>query len=106
MMGMKSGFSLSEAATGNKRILFPAPHSLPFSSVRETDVPSGMPLRGREEDDTSHRKCKSGRSMRRHEGSSEYKYILRFHYSTKVGQAHKSVCFQVRSIFARSTKRN
>jgi hypothetical protein len=37
-----------------------------------TDVLSGMPLRGREEDDTSYRKRKSGRSMRRNEGSSQH----------------------------------
>jgi hypothetical protein len=63
----KSRFFLSEAAIGNKLekhpaykgILICAPHSLPFSSVRGTDVPS-----------------------------SYYKYILSFHYSTKVGQAH------------------
>src|SRR5207302_11518319 len=30
-------------------------------------------LRGREEDETSHRKRKSGRSMRHHEGSSQHK---------------------------------
>ncbi len=42
-----------------KRFLFPAINSLPYSSVRETDIPS-----------------------------SQYKHILRFHYSTKVGQAH------------------
>jgi hypothetical protein len=94
-LGRKSRFFLSEAAIGNKlekhpaykAIHFPSPHSLPFSSGQGTDVPSAMPLRGREEHDTPHIKCKSGRSLRRHEGSSQYKYILRLHYSTKVGQA-------------------
>ncbi len=43
------------------------------SDFSRTDVPSGMPLRGREEDDTSYRKRKSGRSMRRNEGSSQYR---------------------------------
>ena len=38
-----------------------------------TDIPSTVPLRGREEDDTSHIKRKSGRSMRRNEGSSQYR---------------------------------
>jgi hypothetical protein len=67
MLGMKSRFLLSEATTGNKlekhptykSNLFPAPHSLPFSSVRGTDIPN-----------------------------SQYKYILRFHYSTNMGQFH------------------
>ena len=66
MLGMKSRFLLSEATTGNKlekhptykSNLFPAPHSLPFSSVRGTDIPN-----------------------------SQYKYIPRFHYSTNMGQA-------------------
>ena len=42
------------------------------SLILRTDVPSAMHLRGREEDDTSHIKRKSGRSMRRTEGSSQY----------------------------------
>src|SRR5437588_2867241 len=44
------------------------------SRFSRTDVLSGMPLRGREEDDTSYRKRKSGRSMRRNEGSSQYRW--------------------------------
>jgi hypothetical protein len=42
-----------------KRNLFPASHAFPGSSVRGTDAPS-----------------------------NEYKYIQRFHYSTKVGEPH------------------
>ena len=49
-LGRKPRFLLSEAAIGDKlekhptykRILFSAPHSLPFSSVRGTDVPSSQ----------------------------------------------------------------
>ncbi len=66
MMGRKSRFLLSEAATRNKleknpslqENPLPAPYSLSFSSVRGTDVPR-----------------------------SQYKYILSFHYSTNMGQA-------------------
>src|SRR2546423_13822737 len=74
-------------ASNLKRFLFPATNSLPYSSVRETDIPSEMPLRGREEDESVffvHYPL----SRATFEGSSQYKYILRFHYSTKVGQAH------------------
>src|SRR5437588_10035730 len=45
------------------------------SRFSRTDVLSGMPLRGREEDDTSYRKRKSGRSMRRNEGSSQHRIL-------------------------------
>ena len=66
MMGRKSRFLLSRGchwkqdrlASYLQEISLLAPHSLPFSSIRGTDVPG-----------------------------SQYKYILRFHYSTKVGQA-------------------
>src|SRR5437879_5624620 len=36
-------------------------------------VPSGMLLRGKDEDETSHSKRQSGRSMPRHEGRSQHK---------------------------------
>ena len=42
------------------------------ASSARTDVPSTMPLPRREGDDTSHIKRKSGRSMRRNEGSSQH----------------------------------
>jgi hypothetical protein len=41
-------------------------------SIIGTDILSTMPLQGREEYDTSHIKSKSGRSMRRNEGSSQH----------------------------------
>jgi hypothetical protein len=46
---------------------------LKISRFLRADVLSTMPLQGREEDDTSHRKRKSGSSMRRHEGRSQHR---------------------------------
>jgi hypothetical protein len=50
-------------------------------------VPSTMPLRGREEDVTSHIKRKSGRSMRRNEGSSQHNTLHWFFF-----EQHRSPC--------------
>src|SRR6266699_817707 len=46
--------------------------------ILRAHVPSVVPLQGREEDDTSPIKRKSGRRMRRHEGSSHHRGRGRF----------------------------
>ncbi len=45
----------SKRISPDKRILFPVPQSLPCSPVGGTDVPSTMPLRGREENESEFR---------------------------------------------------